>query len=77
MKAVPLIVVPTFVYVVYPGKLSKWGWVTSCKNRMSMAWHFRKSCSMAILVVVCIPFIFSVAILSIFMVGGGGVADVV
>jgi hypothetical protein len=25
MKAVPLIVVPTFVYVVYPGRLSKGG----------------------------------------------------
>ena len=68
-KAVPL-AVPTFVYVVYPGRLPKLWWVISWRNRMSRAWLFRKSCSMAILVGVCIPFVLSVAILSIFMGGG-------
>ena len=37
-KAVPLIIVPTFVYVLYPGGLPRLGWVTSCKNRMSRSW---------------------------------------
>ena len=69
-NAVPFIVVSTFVYVVYPGSLPKSGWVISWMNRMSRAWLFRKSCSMAILVGVCIPFMLSVAIVSIFMVGG-------
>ena len=69
-KAVPLIVVPTFAYVVYPGRLPKLGWAISWRNRMLRAWLFRKSCSMAILVGVYIPFMLSVAILSIFMDGG-------
>ena len=46
--------------------------MTSYKNKMYMEWHFRKSCSMAILVVVCVPFMFNVAILIVFMVGEGG-----
>ena len=68
-KAFPVIVVPIFVYVVYPGRLPKLGWVTSWSNRMSRAWLFRKSRSMAILVGVYIPFRWSVAILSVFMGG--------
>jgi len=69
-KAVPLIVVPSFVYVVYPGRLPKLGWVISWRNRMSRAWPFRKSCSMAILVGVYVSFMLSFAILIIFKDGG-------
>jgi lipopolysaccharide/colanic/teichoic acid biosynthesis glycosyltransferase len=50
--------------------LPKLGWVISWRNRMSRAWLFRKACSIAILVGVYIPFMLSVAILSIFMGGG-------
>ena len=69
-KAVPLIVVPTFVYVVYPGRLPKLGWVISWRNRMSRTWLLRMACNMAIIFGVYIPFKLSVAILSIFMGGG-------